>query len=555
MHELLPDLAVTIIAATLVGVITQRLGQPIILGYLLTGAIIGPEIGSPLVTDPENIEIISEIGLVLLLFVIGLEMNPRHLLASGRQLLMAGIGQFLLCVLLGLGVFSLAGYALGGGSLDAFYLALLCALSSTAIVVKALYDKNELDTLPGRMTVGILIFQDLWAILILSLQPSFLDPRLPLVGLAILKSAGLLGVSLLFSRYVLKPVYAWNTRSPEMVVAISIGWCAALAGLAGWMGLSLEMGALLAGLAISSFPYSIHVTSELLPLRDFFLTLYFISLGMKIPVPQLAFAGPVALIVIVILVSRFATVMPLLLVSGSGRRTAFITSLNLAQVSEFSLVIAALGVGHGHIPRDILSLGLYAMAVTSILSSYLIKYSHPIYVRTVGHGRAEERQRDLPGGGGAREGARPIVLLGIHRGARVLIDTLARRDPALLQQVQVVDFSLEVLRPLESLGIRTVFGDIGRLDTLRHAGLEQARIILSTIPDTLLRGTDNLKIVRACRTLAPHATLVATAESTAQADALKAAGANEIILPYSLAGEHVAGRVMALWKLTESGSE
>ena len=154
MHGFLEDIGIAIIVATVVGIIAQRLKQPIILAYLAAGVIIGPEIGPKLINDPANVEIISEIGLILLLFIIGLEMNLQLLLASGKQILVAGAGQFLLCALLGVGFFILIGYPLSTQSLDALYLALFCALSSTAIVVKLLHDKFELDTLPGRITLG-----------------------------------------------------------------------------------------------------------------------------------------------------------------------------------------------------------------------------------------------------------------------------------------------------------------------------------------------------------------------------------------------------------------
>src|SRR6185503_14590635 len=151
-------------------------------------------------------------------------------------------------------------------------------------------------------------------------------------------------------------------------------------GAAGALGLSKEMGALVAGLSIAAFPYSIHVSAKTLPLRDFFLTLFFVSLGMQITAPRWDMAGLVAGIVAFVIVSRFATVYPLLALSGAGRRTAFITSLNLAQVSEFSLVIASLGVFYKHISEQTVAVTIYAMGATAVLSSYAIRFNHPIYL-------------------------------------------------------------------------------------------------------------------------------------------------------------------------------
>jgi Kef-type K+ transport system membrane component KefB len=553
MHGILPEIGISILAATALGFIFQLFRQPVILGYLVAGALIGPEIGLRLVSEPANVEVISEIGLILLLFIIGLELNPRKLLSSGRQLIYAGVGQFVLCVLMGLGFFMLLGYDLGKGRIDALYLALFCALSSTAIVVKLLYDKFELDTLPGRITLGILIFQDLWAILILALQPHFTDPRLMLVVMALGKSLALLAIGFLLSKYLLRWVFERISKTPEMVVAMSIAWCAFMAGVGAWIGLSMEMGALIAGVAISTFPYSVHVTAKVLPLRDFFLTLFFLSIGMKIPVPDPAMLIMAAVIVLFVILSRFLSIYPILSFAGSGRRTSFITSLNLSQISEFSLVVAALAVGYGHIEQRMLSLIIYAMAITSVLSSYFIKGNHTAYLMferflaRIGFPSkaGEARTDDL-------KDHYPVVLLGYHRGARAFIDRMEAARPDLLKKILVIDFNLEVLKELNDRNIKGIFGDISSMDTLEHAHVAGAEIILSTIPDMLLKGTNNLSIVKTCRAMAPNAVIVACADSVDQIDILKAGGANEVLLPYTLIGDHLAQRVVDACQEMES---
>ena len=541
MHGILPEIGISILAATALGFVFQFFRQPVILGYLVAGALIGPGIGFKLVSEPANIEVISEIGLILLLFIIGLELNPRKLLSSGRQLFYAGIGQFILCVLLGVGFFMLLGYGLGQGRIDALYLALFCALSSTAIVVKLLYDKFELDTLPGRITLGILIFQDLWAILILALQPHFTNPRALLVVMALSKSLVLLAIGYLLSKYLLRWIFEQIAKTPEMVVALSISWCALMAGMGSWIGLSMEMGALIAGVAISTFPYSVHVTAKVLPLRDFFLTLFFLSIGMKIPVPDAALLVMAVVIVLFVIVSRFLTIYPLLTLAGSGRRTGFIASLNLSQISEFSLVVAALGVGFGHIDQRMMSLIIYAMAITSVLSSYFIKGNHAAYLlfdRFMEKIGFPSQAKDKEAETGA--GHYPVVLLGFHRGARAFVDRLDEIAPELLKKILVIDFNLEVLKELGDRGIRGIFGDISSLDTLEHAHVAEAQIILSTIPDMLLKGTNNRSMVTTCRAVASNAVIVATADSVEQIDALKNCGANEVLLPYTLIGDHLA---------------
>lgn len=541
MHGLLQNIGTSIIAATLLGVLAHRLRQPIILGYLLAGAFIGPGIGLRLVTDPVNIEIISEIGLILLLFIIGLELNIQKVIASGKQLLVAGVGQFVLCVGLGLLVFPLFGYGVKGSNIDGLYLSLLCALSSTAIVVKLLYDKFEFDTLPGRITLGILIIQDLWAILILAVQPNFAHPAVSLFLMAILKSIVLLVAGFLFSKFLLQQIYTWIAKSPEMVVATSIGWCALVSYAAGALGLSREMGALIAGLSIATFPYSIHVTAKVLPLRDFFMTLFFVSLGMKIVAPQWSMIVVSFGIVLFVVVSRFLTVYPLLRVAGAGRRTSFISSLNIAQVSEFSLVIAALGVDYKHISQNLMATMIYAMAFTSVLSSYGVKFNHEIYLffnqilNRLGFKSKKTEDENEHG-----SHTHPVIVLGFHRGAKSFIEIVAQKNPQILKEILVIDFNPEVLKELKRMDVAGLFGDISSLDTLEHAHLNEAEVILSTIPDMLLKGTNNLRIVKACRALAAQAVIVATADSTEQAEKLKIAGANEVLLPYTMAGEYLA---------------
>ncbi len=537
MHGILEDIGIVIIAATLVGIVVHRLKQPAVLGYLVAGALIGPQLGFKLVSDAASIEIISEIGLILLLFVIGLEMNLGAVISSGVQLVIAGIGQFLLCILLGMGFFPLLGYGLKSD----LYLSVLCALSSTAVVVKLLHDKAQSDTIAGRITLGILVIQDIWAILVLSLQPNFAAADATPLVLAVAKGALLLVACFILSKYALRYVYESMAGSPEMVVAASIGWCALVAGGAGYLGLSRAMGALIAGVSISTFPYSIHVTAKTLPLRDFFLTLFFVSLGMKISAPHPAIILGALAVVVFVIISRFLTVYPLLRLSGAGMRTGFISSLNLVSISEFSLVIASLGVAYGHIGRDILDLITYSMAFASVLASYGISYNNQLFIMyerwmsRLGLARGgiveaeEERRRGYP-----------IAVLGFHRGARSLVEILALRNPDLLKEVLIIDFNLEALRELKRMGVACVFGDISSMETLMHARIGDAKVILSTIPDLLLRGIDNLRLVKTCRALAPEANIVAIADYPGQIEKLRKAGATEILLPYSMMGEHLA---------------
>ena len=343
---------------------------------------------------------------------------------------------------------------------------------------------------------------------------------------------------------MLKWIFLSIARSPEMVLAVSIGWCAAAAASAAAMGLSKEMGALVAGLSISAFPYSIHVTAKTLPLRDFFLTLFFMSLGMQIIPLDRNMVLPLLWIVGFVFVSRFLSVYPLVIISGAGRRAAFVSSLNLAQISEFSLVIASIGVQYKHITDGTNATMIYAMAITAVLSSYAIRYNHQLYLL---FNAAMDRLRPSAAAEREEEARAPkeheIAILGYHRGARALVDALQRHSPELLERIMVIDFNPIALEELRVRGVASMFGDISSLDTLKHAHIGQAKIVLSTIPDMLLKGTDNVGLVRSCQDVAPRATFVATADDLRHEQRLRSEGADFVVRPYELVGEWLAAFV------------
>lgn len=556
MNNMLHDLGITFFVATIVGYFVERIRQPAIIAYLIGGVIIGPEIGPQLVTNIENIETISEIGLILLLFILGLEMHPSHLISIVRRVYIAGLGQFVLTLLSGVLFFTSIGFALVGSNLESFYLALACSLSSTAIVIKILTDKVQLESHSGKLTVGVLLFQDFWALLLLAIQPHLSNPGLVTIGIALVKSLLLVSIAFLFSRYVLRRLFEPVARSPEIVILLSLGWCVGVSGVAKALGLSMEMGALIAGVAISTFPYSFHVTAKILPLRDVFLTLFFISLGMKIPWPDSSYIMPVVLIISFTFVSRFLIVIPLCIAGRSNLRNAFLTSLNLAQVSEFALVITGLGVNYGHIRQETLSAVLFAMAFTSVTSAYLIQYNQQIYLKfedlfsKLGWARrgGERRHGTIHLKAGKR-----ITILGYHRGAQALIEFISLRRPELLKDLLVIDFNREIVRELEGRNIAHHYGDFSHLDTLIHSGVENTGIIVSSIPDMLLKGTSNQKITLMCRQINATAFIIATAETNSQIVDLKTAGANEVLLPYFEAAAHLTEVLLTLTENDTTG--
>ena len=352
--DLLSSIGICVGAAALIAAVTWRFRQPLIIAYLLTGVIIGPNIGFRFITNEASVQIVAEIGLILLLFVIGLEIDLRKMASGGPAVLLTGALQVPICIALGLGFFAVLGVQNAPHDYALLYLAACMSLSSTLVVVKILNDKFELDTLPGRITLGVLVIQDLWAVGMLAVQPNLLNPNLvPLLG-SLWRGAVLVVGGFALSKYVLPYLFRTVAKAPELVLVSALGWCFFLAGAASLIGLSREMGALIAGVSLSTFPYNVDVVAKTVSIRDFFVTLFFVALGMQITIPSLPVLELALAASIFVIVSR-VVVVPILYALRLGLRTSIVPAINLAQVSEFSIVIASLGVTFHQIGQDVLT--------------------------------------------------------------------------------------------------------------------------------------------------------------------------------------------------------
>jgi Kef-type K+ transport system membrane component KefB len=548
-EHLLAAIAVSIVAATVFGVGAKALRQPLILGYLLAGVAIGPEMGTSLVNDRESIGVIAEIGLILLLFIIGLEMDLQKLIGAGRPLLGGGLLQFPLCAALGLAFARFIGWPSGAAGLDPVYVAVALGLSSTTIVVKLLYDKYELMTLPGRLTLGILVFQDIWAILFLALQPTLLRPSVTAVGLAVAKAAVLVAASLAAARYLLPRVFAFVAKVPELLLACSLAWCFLVSGTASALGLSKEMGALVAGIGMCTFPYNLDVTAKVINIRDFFVTLFFVALGMQIPRPDVGALGLAAAAALFLMLSR-AVVVPILLGLGAGVRGSLLPAINLSQMSEFSLVIAALGAALGHVQPATVGVLTLVFALTAVASTYLISYSHPVQAAAArllkAFGVRSDGALEAPAGDG-HVPSRPIVFLGFYRDASSILHQVempaGEGGPDLPSQILVIDFNPAVLRELRRRNVACLYGDVASPDTLQQAALHSAQVVASTITDAVLKGTTNLRLLKQARRLAPEARIIVAADTIPAALTLYQEGADFVYLP-RLHSAHQMGEVL-----------
>lgn len=550
MHHLLYDIALCTIAAWALGVLAQLARQPVILAYLVGGFLLGPG-GFGKIASQESIETISELGLIFLLFMIGLEIDLKKIASAGKSITLTAVVQILGGCILGIAAFRVLGFPLGSGKWDALYLAVAAAMSTTVVIVKVLYDKRELDTLPGRITLGVLVIQDLFAILFLAIQPSLDNLQVSVVLVSFARVGILVVTALAVSRFILPPIFKRVARLPELVLVGALAWCFLVGEFGEALHLSREMGALIAGVCLSTFPYALDVTAKVTTLRDFFVTLFFVGLGMKIPVPTGPLIGWAVAFAVFTILSRFVTTFTPLYRMGQGLRTSLLPAINLANISEFSLVILKLGLDKGHLSRPetagiasiafviLATLGTFAMTRSDSFVRASIPWLKRRGLTDLDDSTTQFHARGSESGHGR---AARILLLGFFRTASSLLEEIARQSPELLKDVGVVDFNPQAHAGLKQRGVHVIYGDISQRDTLVHAGLESAEILVCTVPDSLLKGSTNERLVRQLRTLNAKARIIAPAEQLADVERLYRAGADFVSVPRL----HEAGEI---WKV------
>ena len=548
LSSLVHDIGFCVVLAGLLAIACIRLKIPEIAAFLVAGVVVGP-VGAGLVTDPSNIETISELGLILLLYLIGLEIDIRKLLASGRILIITGFLQYPLSILFGMAAAWLLARAGVGGEMLAtgyapLYVGFVCAASSTLLVVKLFQQHFQLDTEVGRVALGLLIFQDIWAIGVIAVQPNFSAPASGPILLSFLGIALLASIATLIAKYIIPIGFRWIAKLPELVFVASMSWCfivvllginldtitQALFGFSLHLNVGAEMGALIAGATIATLPYSTDIISKVSVVKDFFITLFFVGLGMSIPMPDGAGVMILAFIMAALaLLARYVIFFPLLYFTGLDRRNSMVASVRLAQISEFSLVIGFLGVQLGHISSELNSAIIFAFVITALITPVLYKQADAIHERLsrllelLGFRAPESKTA-------AEEESYSLALLGFHRITSSLLHELKTRHPGLLADTLVVDFNVNIHDRIAAMGPTVRYGDLCNPETLHHAGVDKARVIACTIPDDVLKGTTNLQIVKAARHINPSAVIIANAVRLEDSGKLYEAGADYVFL-------------------------
>lgn len=526
------ELSVLIVIAALVSLVMRLLKQPLIIGYILTGIIAGPLV-LDLITSQETLRLFSEIGIAFLLFTVGLNLNPKVLKEYGKIALITGIGQVAFTTIAGFFICRMLGF----DNITSLYVSVALAFSSTIIILKLISDKGDLEELYAKISIGFLLVQDLIAIILLFTIPLLAAGQGSLPEFA--KQFGLmflLGSVTLAAAFMIFP--RMNTRlsrSLEFLFLFSIAWGIGVAALFHQIGFSLESGALIAGIGLSVLPSRHEIHSRMIPLRDFFIIMFFVLLGAQMAIHDMgALLVPALILSLLILIGNPLILMMLMGALGYTRKTSLQTGFTVAQISEFSLVLIALGVNYGHLSDQVLSLVTMVGLITIFGSTYFILYSDTIYNRLAPYLKIFERKRVRE-----RKMRRTEYKVFLFGGNRIGFNFIAHFGAGRAKDRKgfvVVDHDPEIIASLGRKSIQAIYGDAGDLDLLEELGVSKAELVISTIPNL----DTNLLILNAARRETAAIPVIVLAHSIANAMVLYEAGASYVILPHFLGGEHAA---------------
>lgn len=529
MENLFFDIGIVIIIATVFAYIAKSLKQPLIPAYILTGVILGPILG--LITNTDVITTLSEIGIAFLLFIVGLEMDIRKLKHVGIVASFGGIIQIV-------SVFTIAFIAallLGFVVLESVYLALVIAFSSTMVVIKLLSDKKEIDTLHGKIIVGILLLQDIVAIMALSVLATLSEFSFISLSWSILKGLIALLIALAIGKYIFPKLFTFAAKSQELLFISAVSVSLSYSIFFNYLGFSIVIGAFVAGVSLANLPYNIEIIGKLRSLRDFFSVIFFASLGMELLFSSFdLILRPLVIMLLLAMLAKPFIMMFTTSFFGYKKRTSFLTSISLAQISEFSLIIVTQGLLLGHISQEIFSLTVLLATITITLTTYFVKYEDSIYYRFSNLlqvfdnlSKGQEELKYIP-----KKKRKEIILCGYNRIGYGIVKTLARLKKSLL----VVDFNPETIRDLISQKIPCMYGDIGDIEVIDRINFKKAKMIISAVPTK----EDNILLTRIARKENKKIIIFLTANQVKDALELYDAGADYVVLPHFLGGEHLS---------------
>ena len=539
------EIAAVLLTAALIGAVAVKLRQPLIVSFIAVGLLVGPA-GFGWVSSADQVDLLAKIGITLLLFVVGLKLDIHLIRTTGLVALATGLGQVTFTSLIGYGI----ALALGLAPVAALYVAVALTFSSTIIIVKLLSDKREIDALHGRIAVGLLIVQDLVVVAAMIGLSAFGASQTGSAGIAyemlkvLLKGVGFLILTGLMMRYLLPDLLHRLALSHELLVLFAISWAVALAAVGAHLGFSKEVGAFLAGISLASTSYREAIASRLVSLRDFLLLFFFIDLGAQLDPGLLgAHVGPALVLSLFVLIGNPLIVMVIMGVMGYRKRTGFLTGLTVAQISEFSLILAALGVSLGHIDAKIMGLITLVGLITIGLSTYLILYSHRLYDLLARRLQIFERSVHHLEQAGDSEGYLPspeAVVFGIGRYGSELIRGLKEQS----WNVLGIDFDPDVIRYWRREGISVRYGDAEDPEFLATIPLQQLGWVISTANELSV----NLALLASLRHQTFRGKTAVRINRPEDAEVLLRAGANVILSPFADGAKKAVEELVTLQK-------
>ncbi|MBS3140298.1 cation:proton antiporter [Candidatus Woesearchaeota archaeon] len=526
------ELTLLFILTIVISGLARLLKQPLIVGYIITGILAGPYFLN-LIKSTDAIATFAEIGIVFLLFIVGLNLNPKLVKDLGKVSLITGIGQVLFTVILGFFISKLLGFS----TITSIYLATALAFSSTIIIMKLLSDRNDLESLYGRITTGFLIVQDLLAILVLLFVSSLNgngEGIAEIISLAVIKGIAAITILYLIGNYLLPRITKIIAKSQEFLLIFSVSWCFAIAGAFQYFNFSIEAGALLAGIALSLTPYQHEISSKMRPLRDFFLIMFFILHGSQLLFGNISqVVVPAAALSLLVLLGNPLIVMILMGILGYTKRNGFMAGLTSAQISEFSIILIALAVELNHVAQEFLSLIILVGLITMTGSTYLIVYADRIYPALAKYLKIfEKKGKKVDEHKYHTEKYFEVILFGYNRIGFSILDSLEK----LRKKILIIDYDPEVILQLAKDGHECKYGDADDVEMLNELDLSQTKMIISTIPHL----ETNILILNRVKRARKKITVILVSHQLDESMKLYDAGATYVIMPHFLGGKHIS---------------
>lgn len=511
----------------------RMLRQPIMIGYILSGILLS---FFNLMHNTDGLSTFSEIGISFLLFLVGLGLNLKNIKEVGKTALFAGLFQIALTALFYFGLSKIFGF----NDLTSVYIAIGLSFSSTIVIMKLLTDKLTLETLPGKISVGILIIQDLAAMILLMLvsATSKGGDLTTVILQTLFKGAGLIAILMLISIKVLPYITKKVAKSQELLLLFGVGWCMALGSLFYLLNFSIEIGALLAGITLSFSPYRHEISSKMRPLRDFFIMLFFVLLGSQMVfsnlanliLPMLIFSASVLLInplIVIFLMGRM----------GYTKKTSFQAGINFSQVSEFSLILATLGLKVGHLDQSALSLLTIVGLITITGSTYFIMYSEKIYRHLSKFlGIFERKGKKIDQHRNFDHQEHEIILIGYAKMGSALVESFKK----LGKKFFIIDIDPQIIQELSAQSIDCLYGDISNTETFDEINFSKTKMVISTAKDL----DTNLLLISQIKKLNPQTIIIVLSHQVDEALKLYEQGANYVIMPYHLGSHHTSSLIL-----------